>query len=89
MAVKEHCITNNLNPIEFRPKEGESPSDMCERANEFTQYLKNNFKDKSVLICGHSAFFVCLELAIKGESIKDYYKSKALENGELKEIAYN
>ncbi len=72
--------------IVFRPKGGESIIDTCKRAKKFADLLKKDFKNKTLLICGHKNFLMCLEIVLKKKSIDNFYLYKPLKNGQIKEI---
>lgn len=85
-AIKEYCIAHNIiDRVNFKPENGESVAEVYQRAKIFLDYLKNNFQDKTVLLCGHVNFLGCLDIAINNKKIDDYYSYKPLRNGEVKE----
>ncbi|MBA7490357.1 Phosphoserine phosphatase 1 [subsurface metagenome] len=86
-GIRKYCEKNNLNKVSFRPKKGESILDVYKRAKKFIKFLKDNFNDESILICGHKNFLICLEVALENKSIKDYYSFKPLENKEIRQFS--
>lgn len=85
-GIMDYCEQNNLDKVSFRPKGGESILDVYERAKKFVQFLKENFKNKSILICGHKNFLMCLEIVLTNKDIKEFYSFEILKNGEIKEF---
>ncbi len=85
-AFQEYCEENNLDKVSQKPDKGESIEDVYKRAKEFLDYLKKNFDNKIILVCGHKNFLSCLEIAVKNLSIKDYYSYKPLSPGEFREF---
>lgn len=86
-AMKEYCKVNSISDrVSFKPKGGESILDVYERAKKFLEFLKTNFKDESILICGHKNFLTCLEILVNSGKINEFYSVKALENGEMREF---
>lgn len=84
-AIKEYCIKNNIKDrVSFRPEKGESILDVYERSRKFLEYLLKNFKNKSVLLCGHVNFLGCLDVTINKKSIMKFYSYSYLKNGEIK-----
>jgi len=86
-AIKEYCIANNIDRVSFKPEGGESILEVYERAKKFVAYLKKNFKNKTVLLCGHVNFIGCIDIIIKNLNISDFYKQEKLENSRLREYA--
>lgn len=85
IAIKEYCNKKKIKDlVSFRPKNGESILDVYKRAKKFISYLKKNFKKESILLCGHKNFISCLDIALKNKNIKNYYKFKAPDNGEIR-----
>ncbi|MDP2924867.1 MAG: histidine phosphatase family protein [Nanoarchaeota archaeon] len=85
-AIKEYCIADNITDrVSFKPKGGESIFEVYERAKKFIAYLKKNFKNETILLCGHVNFLCCLDIAIKKLEIHDFYNQERLENGQLRE----
>ncbi len=68
--LKDHEVVDR---ISWQPPKGESILQVQERAKKFLEYLKNNFADKTVLVCGHKVFLRCLELLIIGKPIGEFY----------------
>lgn len=85
-GIKDYCEKNKLNKVFFRPNNGESIKDVFARAKKFVEYLKENFKNESILICGHKNFLMSLEMVLRKLPIKDYYNYEALGNGEIREF---
>jgi probable phosphoglycerate mutase len=85
-AIKDYCIQNNiLNRVSFKPEKGESILEVYRRAKKFLNYLKRDFKNETILLCGHVNFLGCLDIAITDKDIKKFYSYESLKNGELKE----
>jgi len=86
-SVKEYCAANGLDRVSFRPEGGESILDVYERAKLFRDYLKNVFKDESILLCSHINFIKCLDFLIRSEDIHKFYDSLSpgLKNAEMRE----
>lgn len=82
----KYCQDNSLDRISFRPAKGESVADVYERAKEFLPNIKENYHDKSILICGHAIFLHCLELLLRDIPLSDFYSFETIGNGELKEF---
>lgn len=85
-AFQEYCDDNNESRVFCRPNNGESIADTYERAKKFLQFLEDNYADKTVLVCGHKNFLMCLEVLLQKSDINDYYNFKSLENAELREF---
>ena len=83
-TFQKYCDKNNYNKVFHKPKNGESIADTYKRAEEFLAYLKKNFTNKIILICGHKNFLMCLEITIRKLNLKDYYKFNPLKNVELR-----
>lgn len=83
-AFQKYCAENNLDRVTTRPKGGESIMDVKNRAKKLVDYLRQNFKNESILICGHKNFLLCLEIILTGKSIKDFYSYKPMENEEIR-----
>lgn len=81
-----HCKENNLDKVLFRPGNGESVIDVYERAKKFFNLAVEQYKEESILICGHEIFLRCLELVLSGEPVEKYYLIRPLSNGEIREF---
>ena len=87
-AIKDYCLENNITDrVSFRHDGGESILDVYERAKKFVSYLKKNFKNETILICGHVNFLECLDIILNNLDISKFYEYKPLENGQLKEYS--
>lgn len=66
----------------------ESLREMNDRVNEFLQYLKQNYKDSTILIVSHSGIVSFLELIIKYGEFNDkiFNRTDYFENAEMKRI---
>lgn len=85
-----YCKKNKIKDrVSFRPKNGESLLDVYKRSKRFIKFLKNNFKDKSILICGHKMFLMCLEIALTKKDIKKFYSYESLKNNEIRKFELN
>ena len=85
-AISKYAKKYKKSKISFKPKNGESLFGVYKRAKKFIQYLRNNFKDKSILICGHKAFLLCLEIVLRNKNIKNYYSFKEPNTGEIRKF---
>ena len=81
-----YCEENNLDKVSFRPENGESVIDVYERAKKFFNLVVEQYKEKTILICGHQIFLRCLELVLSGEPVEKYHLIKSLSNGEIREF---
>lgn len=81
---QKYCDENDFDKVFHKPENGESIHDTYKRAKRFLSYLKKEFPEKTILICGHKNFLLCLETVIKNKPIKDYYSYKSFKNGELR-----
>lgn len=87
-ARKEYIKKKKIkDAVSFKPKNGESVLGVYKRAKKFIIFLKKNFKDEKILICGHSHFLRCFEIALTKKDIKDFYSFSQLKNGELREFS--
>jgi broad specificity phosphatase PhoE len=84
-ALKEFCASHDLDRLTFKPRNGESLLEVYGRAKRFLTYIKRTFAGKSVLVVGHVNFLKCLDIAITGQDIKDFYAIERLANTEVKE----
>lgn len=85
-AIKEYCLAYHITDrVNFKPKNGESIAQVYQRAKKFLDYLRKNFKDKSILLCGHVNFLRCLDIAINNHDIDNFYSYESLRNGEIKD----
>ena len=55
-----------------RPTGGESFADVYQRAFVFLEYLKNNFKDKNIIIVSHGEFIKVLLMIIDGNTVEEF-----------------
>jgi len=85
-TFQQYCDDHNEDKIFCRPKNGESIADTYERAKKFLFFLKKNYENKTILVCGHKNFLMCFELVISGLNIKDYYKFNPLKKAEIREF---
>ena len=85
-TFQKYCHDHNESKVFFRPKNGESTADTYKRAKDFLFFLKKNYEEKTVLVCGHKNFLMCLEIAIRGLKIRNYNKFNPLENAEIREL---
>lgn len=83
---QKYCDDNQQDKVFCTPKNGESIADTYERAKKFLSFLKEGYKNKTILVCGHKNFLMCFEVLLRGLDIKDYYKYKPLENAEIREF---
>ena len=79
-----YCDENNLNRVTTRPPNGESLMDVYQKAMKFLEMLNNQYQDKKILVCGSKNNIMCLQIAIEGKDIADYYSFKPFETGELR-----
>ncbi len=85
-AIKEYCLTNNItNRVNFKPQNGESITEVYQRAQKFLVYLKEYFPGKAILMCGHVNFLSCLEFVINNKHLDNFYSYESIKNGEIKE----
>jgi len=84
--MKDYCEKNNIDRVSFKPKNGESILDLYERAKKFLKFLKANFQDKNILICGHKNFLTCLKILIEDKDINDYYSFEPIKNNDIFEL---
>ncbi len=87
-TFQKYCDDNNLDKVSCRPQNGESIVDVYKRAKEFLSELRTNYPEKSILVCSSKNFLGCLEIAITGKNIADYYSIKSFELGELREFDF-
>ena len=85
-AFQKYCDKNNKDKVFYRPKNGESIADTYERAKKFLKFIKNNYVNKTILVCGHKNFLMCFEILLKNLNIKDYYKFNPLKNSEIRKF---
>lgn len=89
-AITKYKEENNIkdDKIVWRPPKGESILDVTERAKKFLKLLKDNYPNKSILVCGHQNFLRCLELLLLEKSPYEFYSYNPpiLKNGELRKI---
>lgn len=85
-AIKEYCLKKNItNKVNFKPKNGESITEVYQRAKSFLDYLKKSLQGKSILLCGHVNFLGCLDIVINNYDINDFYSYEPLKNGQIKD----
>lgn len=76
---KEDALLKGLKEIDFRPKNGESLKDMCNRVNRYRERIVNEkleesrrtHKDITVVIITHGGPIVCLLMGITGKTEKN------------------
>ncbi len=85
-VFQKFCDDNNEDKVFCKPKNGESIADTYKRAKKFLLFLEENYKNKTILICGHKNFLMCFETLLRNLDIKDYYKFKSLKNTEIREF---
>jgi len=85
-TFQKYCGENNYNKVFHRPKNGESIAETYKRATKFFNYFKKRFADETILICGHKNFLMCFEILIRNKNIKNYYKFKPLQVGEIRQF---
>ena len=85
-TFQKYCDDKNEDKVFCRPKNGESIVDAHERAKKFLQFLKKNYKNKTILVCGHKNFLMCFEILLRDLDIKNYYKYKPLKNTGIREF---
>ena len=83
-AFQKYCDDNNLDKITTRPPSGESLEDVYTKTVQFLKDLKNKYPDKTVLVCGSKNNLMCLQIAIEGKNISDYYSFPPFKTGELR-----
>lgn len=87
-SFQDYCDKNNKSKIFYRPKNGESIDDTYERAKMFYSYLKKEYNDKNILVCGHKNFLMCMETLLRNLKIKDCYHLSPLKNVEIREFDF-
>jgi broad specificity phosphatase PhoE len=86
-SLKKYCEKHNIDDlVSFRPSGGESILEVYERTKKFLDFLKSEFSNESILICGHHTFLRCFEILLTEKNILDYYSYEGLKNGEIKEF---
>lgn len=85
-AFQNYCDENNEHKVFFKPKNGESIADTYKRAKNFLNFLRSGYENKTILVCGHKNFLMCLEVLLRNLDIKDYYDFNPLKNAELREF---
>jgi broad specificity phosphatase PhoE len=75
---------NVVDRVSWLPPNGESILDVYERVKKFIEYLKDNFEDKSVLVCSHSVFLRTLDIFLNNGDIKSFYDYPEPEHGVVK-----
>ncbi len=70
--------------VSWLPPKGESILDVYERAKKFINYLKKEFKGKSVLLCSHSVFLRALDVFLDEGNVKDFYTYKEPQHGVIR-----
>lgn len=85
-AFQKYCDENKKDKVFCRPKNGESIADTYERAKKFLSLLKQKYNNKTILVCGHKNFLMCLEVLLKNLDIKDYFEFNPLKNTEIREL---
>lgn len=83
-AFQEYCKENNLDKVTTRPEGGESLVDVYEKTKLFLQEIKDTYPDQKVLVCGGQNNLMCLQIAIEGNNIADYYSFESFKTGELR-----
>ena len=85
-TFQKYCDDNNLDRIMTRPTKGESLIDVYTRAKEFLVQIKNSYQDKKILVCGSKNNLMCLQIAIKGDDMKNYETFEPFKTGELRDF---
>ena len=86
VEMKEYLEKEKVDRVSFKPKNGESILEVYQRAKKFLEFLKSEFANKNVLICGHKNFLMCLKILIENKDIKDYYSFEPIKNNEIFEL---
>lgn len=87
-TFQKYCDDNKLDRITTRPPNGESLMDVYAKAKEMLVYLKSNYADKVVLVCGSKNNLMCLQIAIEGKSMADYETFPVFTPAELRELEF-
>lgn len=85
-TFQKYCEDNKHNKVFYQPSNGESIAETYQRAQQFFNFLQKQYVNKTILICGHKNFLMCLEILIRNKDIKNYYKFKALQVGEMRKF---
>ncbi len=83
-AFQEYCRSNNTDLVSARPPGGESLVDVYDKTKRFLEDIKKSYLDKKVLVCGSKNNLMCLQIAIEGKGISDYYLFPAFKTGEMR-----
>lgn len=83
-TMKEYVEGNNLDPITFKPPNGESISEVYIRAIDFLRFIQGLYKTGTILVVSHHSFLTCLEILLTNSDIKDYFSRATIKNGEIR-----
>lgn len=83
-AFQEYCRSNNTDLVSTRPAGGESLVDVYDKTKRFFEDIKKSYVDKKILVCGSKNNLMCLQIAIEGKDIADYYSFPAFKTGEMR-----
>lgn len=83
-AFQEYCRLNNTDLVSTCPPGGESLVDVYDKTKRFLEDIKKSYFDKKVLVCGSKNNLMCLQIAIEGKDISDYYSFPAFKTGEMR-----
>ncbi len=83
-TFQKYCDDNHLDRVTTRPTNGESLMDVYTKATQFLKDIKSKYPDKKVLVCGSKNNLMCLQIAIEGKNMFDYYSFQSFKTGELR-----
>jgi len=83
---KWHKFFKDKNRITTRPLKGENYIDIFNRSVNFLKEIDKKNKRKNILIVSHSDLLISIQAFIKNISIKQAFKTKELNTGELKKL---
>ena len=85
-AFQKYCDDNKISRVTTRPENGESLIDIYEKVKQFLTELKPKHNKGPILVCGHKNNLMCLQIAVEGKDMNDYYSFKPLETGGIREL---
>jgi broad specificity phosphatase PhoE len=83
-AFQKYCDDNQFDKVTTRPANGESLADVYIKTIQFLNDIKSRYSGKTILVCGSKNNLMCLQIAIEGRDISDYYTFPSFKTGELR-----
>ena len=81
--MQEHIDKRVLDRVAFRPEGGESMLEVYARAKKFLAFARET-AERPILLCSHKNFLHCVEFALTGKTLSDFYDHRHLENAEFR-----